>query len=180
MRTINGTGFTVSTPENWSNITDEVEADNPPFTLAAIDGYGALQFSVALFETGQLPTPSAQDLADMLSEFGKQHRLGRMNDNVTETEPLLLAATTFQTTKTVFEHGMSPTPRTSLSSPTLAKTNFPRKKLRFVNLLFAVSNSQKVDFGLFRVRLNTAHLHPSNGPRPERRAAARDFQQKAN
>lgn len=95
MRTINGPEFTVSTPENWSDITDEVEGDNPPFTLAAIDGYGALQFSVALFENGQLPTPSPQDLLDMLSEFGERHGLGRMKDKVMETEPLLLAATTF-------------------------------------------------------------------------------------
>jgi hypothetical protein len=37
----------VEVPCGWGDITDTVEADNPPYTLAHRDGVGALQFSVA-------------------------------------------------------------------------------------------------------------------------------------
>jgi hypothetical protein len=39
--------FAVDVPCGWADITDTVDADSPPYTLAHPNGVGALQFSVA-------------------------------------------------------------------------------------------------------------------------------------
>ena len=100
MRTtqIAGPGFSVTAPTNWRDITEYVEADNQPFTLAKVDGVGALQFSVALHQTGQKPNVSQADLLEMLDEFGKSHSLSRSgeSDVITEDGDTCLAAATFR------------------------------------------------------------------------------------
>jgi hypothetical protein len=85
----------VSTPKTWHDITNEVEVDDPPFTLAKEDGFGALQFSVALYSGGSMPNPSSQDLIDMVVEFGKSHRMGKGQDVTQESGDVPLAAATF-------------------------------------------------------------------------------------
>ena len=62
--------FIVALP-GWEDITDTVEADAPPFTLARGDGVGALQFSVALYIEGPVPDPPPAYLAEMLATFAE-------------------------------------------------------------------------------------------------------------
>ena len=71
--------FAVQVPRGWADITDEVEADDPPYTLAHTDGVGALQFSVALYEGGPVPNPTPVDLRAMVREFGRKRGLGKPN-----------------------------------------------------------------------------------------------------
>lgn len=94
-RIVNGPGFTVSTPKTWHDITNDVEVDDPPFTLAKEDGVGALQFSVALYSGGPVPNPSSQDLIDMVIEFGKSHCMGKGQDVTQDSGDVPLAAATF-------------------------------------------------------------------------------------
>ena len=61
-------------PGGWNEVTDL--EDGAPFTLAKPDGVGALQFSPAVYKGGRVPSPSVDDLLEMVTEFGVQHDLG--------------------------------------------------------------------------------------------------------
>jgi hypothetical protein len=54
---------------------DTTEADHPP-TLSKPDGYGALQFSVAKYSSGEVPQITENTLHDMLVEFAASRELG--------------------------------------------------------------------------------------------------------
>ena len=70
-------GIEVSAPASWYDITDEVEGENPPYTLAEPEeGVGALQFSSAIHKGGVVPAPSPDDLRNMALDFGKRRSLG--------------------------------------------------------------------------------------------------------
>jgi len=64
--------FAVTAPRGWSDITDTIDADSPPRTLAHSDGVGALQFSVALYQSGPIPDPTPGALWEMVEEFGRK------------------------------------------------------------------------------------------------------------
>lgn len=68
--------FSVVALPGWEDITDAVEADDPPFSLARGDGVGALQFSVALYTSGPVPDPSPADLEEMVATFAESRGLG--------------------------------------------------------------------------------------------------------
>jgi hypothetical protein len=87
--------FAVQVPHGWADITDTVEADNPPYTLARRDGVGALQFSIALYKSGSIPDPTSAVLLGMVEEFGRKQGLGDPTAVVTEAGRLLFAAGSF-------------------------------------------------------------------------------------
>ena len=87
--------FAVQVPCGWGDITDTVEADSPPYTLAHRDGIGALQFSVALYQAGPVPEPTPEDLREMVEKFGRAHGLGEPSAVVAEPGPPTLAAGSF-------------------------------------------------------------------------------------
>ncbi len=87
--------FAVDAPRGWSDITDTVDADNPPSTLAHRDGFGALQFSVALYQSGPVPDPTPEVLRGMVEEFGRKRGLGEPSAVDTELGPPRLAAGSF-------------------------------------------------------------------------------------
>jgi hypothetical protein len=87
--------FTVQVPRGWVDITDSVEADDPPYTLAHRDGVGALQFSVALYEAGHVPDPTPTVLLGMVAEFGRKRGLGGPTAVLVEPGPPVLAAGSF-------------------------------------------------------------------------------------
>jgi hypothetical protein len=87
--------FSVTVPYGWEDITDAVEGDDPPYTLAHVDGVGALQFSIALFKGGQIPDPAPADLLAMVEEFGLEQGFESPVDVVTGTGPPILAAGSF-------------------------------------------------------------------------------------
>ena len=87
--------FEIQVPREWADITNDVEAENPPCTVAHSDGVGALQFSVALYEAGPIPDPTPADLLDMVKEFGRERRLGKPADVVAEPGPPRRAAGSF-------------------------------------------------------------------------------------
>jgi hypothetical protein len=84
--------FAVEAPAGWSDITDTVDADHPPYALAHKDGVGALQFSVALYQSGPVPGPTPALLRGMVEEFGRKRGLGEPSAVVTELGPPRLAA----------------------------------------------------------------------------------------
>ena len=95
MRVIRFPSFRVIVPAGWADITDSIEVDGRPFTLAHPDGVGALQFSVALYQSGEFPHPSPQDLYAMVKEFGAARGLGKPYRVVLESEGLRMAAGSF-------------------------------------------------------------------------------------
>lgn len=87
--------FAVQVPGGWSDITDTVEADSPPDTLAHRDGVGALQFSAALYDSGPVPDPTPAVLRGMVEEFGRKRELGEPSAVIAEPGPPMLAAGSF-------------------------------------------------------------------------------------
>jgi hypothetical protein len=88
--------FNIRCADGWHDITHEVEAVDPPWTLAKADGVGALQFSIATYVSGSIPNPSSQDLLALLREFADSHELGEPFGIVTEDQDLLIAAASFR------------------------------------------------------------------------------------
>ena len=87
--------FAVQVPRGWADITDTVEAVNPPHTVAHRDGVGALQFSVALYDSGPVPDPTPAVLRGMVEEFGRKRGLSEPSAVVAEPGPPVLAAGSF-------------------------------------------------------------------------------------
>ena len=87
--------FAVQVPRGWADITDTFEADNAPYTLADADGVGALQFSVALYDTGRIPDPTPDVLLGLVKEFGIKRGLGKPETVTSEPGPPMLAAVSF-------------------------------------------------------------------------------------
>jgi hypothetical protein len=87
--------FAVEVPDGWADITQVVEAKNPPYTLAHRNGLGALQFSTALYKSGPIPNPSLADLQEMIAEFSHTHVLGEPTDVVADPGPPAMVAASF-------------------------------------------------------------------------------------
>jgi hypothetical protein len=96
MPTIAFDSFTVQAPRGWADITEALDDDNAPYTLARNnDGVGALQFSIALYESGPIPDPAPADLLRLVKDFGRKQQLGTPADTLKEEGPPRLAAGTF-------------------------------------------------------------------------------------
>jgi hypothetical protein len=90
-------GIAVDVPVGWSDITEQVEGTERPFTLAMTTGEnsGALQFSPALYRSGPLPSASAATLLKMVRQFGATKNLGEVADEATHEGTVSLAAASF-------------------------------------------------------------------------------------
>src|SRR5262245_43965882 len=87
----------VTAPPPWVEITEEVQAEDVPYTLArGTDGVGALQFSTALYSHGPVPSPSLEVLLEMVEEFGRRQSLGKPLDQATRAGPPMVAAADFR------------------------------------------------------------------------------------
>lgn len=96
MRSIAWPGITVDVPDAWDDITELVEADDPPWSLAdPCDGVGALQFSIGLFREGSDPEVGSDDLAEMLEEFAANRGFEGEFDRVELSGDLSHAAASF-------------------------------------------------------------------------------------
>ena len=89
--------FAIESAPNWLDVTDDIPGDNVPLTFARPDGFGALQFSIASYESGPIPDPSTDTLLNLLRDFAQSRELGTATDVCTEVEPLRLAAGSFHT-----------------------------------------------------------------------------------
>ena len=70
-------GFTLQCPEPWEDVTDQVEGDNGPVTLADTEsGVGALQFTAAIYKDGELPHMDEAVMREMLLEYAENLGLG--------------------------------------------------------------------------------------------------------
>jgi len=88
--------FTIGCNHGWCDITGDIEAANPPWTLARPDGIGAFQFSVATYNSGQIPNPTPEVLLSLLRDFGSTHDLGEPADIVLEDGELRMATASFR------------------------------------------------------------------------------------
>src|SRR4051812_22158772 len=96
MKTVECGGIRLSTPHEWEDTTEEVEAREKPFTLTKDDGVGALQFTIALYRRGPKPDFTSATLMNMAEEFGEKHSLGDPSDQTTENGSLALAAASYR------------------------------------------------------------------------------------
>ena len=88
--------FTVDLPPGWGDITADVEADEPPTTVARDDGVGALQFSIALYESGKRPRGDVEELQELLDAFAESHGWTSRSDATSESLPRGLVAASFR------------------------------------------------------------------------------------
>lgn len=87
--------FELQAPPKWSDSTAEVEVENPPFTVSRTDGVGALQFSIALYQSGVAPTPCPDELAVMVRQFAASRGWGEGENWRIEKGPPCLAAASY-------------------------------------------------------------------------------------
>src|SRR4051794_21255483 len=88
--------FSVDLPPGWGDITADVEAEDPPATVARDDGVGALQFSIGLYESGPRPRGDVEELQGLLDRFAESHGLTSPSDTIRENSPRGLVASSFQ------------------------------------------------------------------------------------
>ncbi len=88
--------FTIRCSDGWCDITAEVEAADPPWTLVRPEEVGAFQFSVATYQSGRVPDPPSQDLLSLLHDFGSSRQLGAPTDVVVEDADIRFAAGSFR------------------------------------------------------------------------------------
>jgi hypothetical protein len=85
-------GLDLDVPDGWSDTTQDAGPRAPP-TLTREDGVGALQFSIAVYRSGQRPDATADALAAMLEDFAARKGLLDPIDRVTRASPPLVGAT---------------------------------------------------------------------------------------
>lgn len=86
--------FAASVPDDWDDLTSELEDETAPPALGRADGPGALQVSVALYQSGGYPNATEATVVELLDDFvGRQPATAQ--DRVRESTPLRLAAATF-------------------------------------------------------------------------------------
>ena len=79
----------------WLDVTRQIDADSPPFSLARSDGVGVMQFSVAEYEHGELPNIQPNHLKRLLADFALSREIGRGFDLVSREKPLLTCAQSY-------------------------------------------------------------------------------------
>ena len=79
----------------WLDVTHDIEADCPPFTLARNDGVGVLQFSTAAYEKGKLPNIKTEDLRKLSADFALSRELGSAFDKQSREQPILAYGQSF-------------------------------------------------------------------------------------
>lgn len=90
-------GFTLKCPEVWEDITDQVEGDNVPITLAEPDeGVGALQFTAAVYEEGEFPQLDEVTIRKVLLEYAENLGLGTPIDTASINGRPATAQATFE------------------------------------------------------------------------------------
>lgn len=90
-------GVTVTVPATWEDITDELEEDDPPFTLAdSGSDSGAMQFTVGMVRSGKQPQVTCAALRSMLLDFGNSQGFGAPADLLTAEFPLRIAQGLFR------------------------------------------------------------------------------------
>jgi hypothetical protein len=88
--------FVVQAPQEWFDVTSELEAEDSPATVAAEEGLGALQFSVAeLPEKASEPT-TVETLRALLKEFARGHDLGQPHNVTSQSAPRIMLSASFR------------------------------------------------------------------------------------
>src|SRR2546428_13548630 len=87
--------FSIRRCDGWCDITEEVEAVDPPWTLARPDGVGVFQFSVATYKSGHIPNATSEVLITPLCDFAGSRELGEPVEVAAEDGPLRIAAGSF-------------------------------------------------------------------------------------
>lgn len=87
--------FSLYAPEGWADVTESLEIENSPITLALPDGVGALQLSISRYVQGEKPTPSLDVLVDMLREFATSNGFGAPANVSTQSGKISIAAGSF-------------------------------------------------------------------------------------
>ena len=89
-------GISILTPPDWFDITDDLEGESVPFTVARGEhGVGALQFSTALYSSGKDPAVTLMDLLELLEDFRKKRGLASGREQIAAQEGLKIAAASF-------------------------------------------------------------------------------------
>lgn len=90
-------GLAFQCPQHWDDITDEVDGDDVPITIADFEsGVGALQFTIALYKEGELPQLDESLIREMLLDYAGELGLGTAVDVSPHTGKLEGIKATYQ------------------------------------------------------------------------------------
>jgi hypothetical protein len=87
--------LTITAFPEWLDVTHQLESENPPFTLAKNDGVGVLQFSLAVYKSGQEPIIKLQNIQELLNDFALSRELGGGFNGQIYEQPFLTCAKSF-------------------------------------------------------------------------------------
>jgi hypothetical protein len=62
-------------PDGWVDVTEDCDEGCPPTLTAGDEGLGALQFSVATYESGAKPGIGLKDVEELLRDFAEKNGL---------------------------------------------------------------------------------------------------------
>jgi hypothetical protein len=85
----------VAAPAYWLDVTEEIEDDNPPFTLARRNGAGVIQFSNAAYKSGRQPEITLDVLYNLLTDFAQKKELGSGYNFASHENVNLICAASF-------------------------------------------------------------------------------------
>lgn len=85
----------ISAPSGWLDITSQIDASNPPFSLAKHNGSGVIQFTLATYESGTSPNITSNALGRLLTNFAESKKLENGFNFSFEKSALLVAAASF-------------------------------------------------------------------------------------
>jgi hypothetical protein len=86
----------ITTPPEWKDITDDVDDESAPFTIAKDSGVGALQFSVAAYRGGKLPAFTLSDLDEMRHEFASDNGFSKPFDETISKNKVMVSGGSYR------------------------------------------------------------------------------------
>ena len=97
MKLLRFSDFSVTVPASWDDITASLDDAEAPLTIADPEmGVGALQFSPAIYKSGERPQFSLQVLEEMLDEFASNRCLGSPIERMRESNDISIVGSCFR------------------------------------------------------------------------------------
>jgi hypothetical protein len=87
--------YAVTVPDNWFDITWDLDGDPPSDTVAPKGGVGRLQFQFYLPAATDSPVAALEELRTLLPRFAKRHHLGKPHDLTATASPRPLVAASY-------------------------------------------------------------------------------------
>lgn len=96
MKEISTSNFTIELPENWDDVSGEMDEDGP-LTVARLEvGCGALQMSSAVYKSGAIPRVTLAEVKELQANFATSRNLAAPFDSSQFENALVISAASYR------------------------------------------------------------------------------------